>query len=172
MGHLPGFFLNSEFEISSRTSLAERGRDKWFHGAIVGFSEQSGSKHRIKFESLKKESDCNLRKRNFRWTDLIGPRSPVARHALSTSRCMGVQRRSENRWIALNPQGRGVVNYIGMFKSEKDAALAYDVFARREDRSVNIKAEKISEAEMKVRKTTREDCSLLPVAVKGKSKFR
>jgi hypothetical protein len=63
------------------------------------------------------------------------------------------------------------VYYIGIFKSEKDAALAHDVFARRDGRPVNFESEKISEVEMKVRKTRRDEC-LADVPVKGKSKFR
>jgi hypothetical protein len=81
---------------------------------------------------------------------------------------MGVQRRPDNRWIALTPQGQGAAYYyIGMFKSEKFAALAHDVFARKEGRSVNFRAEKISEAEMEVLKINR-----LAGLTKGKSKFR
>jgi hypothetical protein len=86
---------------------------------------------------------------------------------------MGVRRKSttENRWLAYkSASSTSYVSYIGTFKSEKDAALAHDVFARKEGRPVNFKAEKISEAEMKVRKTKRglADC----IATKGKSKFR
>jgi hypothetical protein len=86
--------------IGRTLKIVHKGRDKWFHGTIVGFCEQSG-KHKIKFESLKRESECNLKRGSFRWTDLIGPRR--ANCALSTSRYMGVQRSgsSENRWLAL-----------------------------------------------------------------------
>jgi hypothetical protein len=156
--------------VGRRLKIFHKGRDKWFHGAIVGFSEQSG-KHKIKFESLKKESECNLSKRNFRWTDLIGPRSSLGPpNALSTSRYMGVQRSStENRWLAY--KSTTSTSYIGTFESEKDAALSHDVFARKEGRPVNFKAEKISEAEMEVLKMTRL-AGLAGIPVRGKSKFR
>jgi hypothetical protein len=151
--------------VGRTLKIFHKGRDKWFHGAIVGFSEQSG-KHKIKFESLKKESECNLKKKKFRWTDLIGPRSPSAGYALSSSRYMGVHRTSaENRWYAFKSAiGKSC---IGTFKSEKDAALSHDVYARKEGRPVNFKAEKISEAEMNVLKITKEGKS-----VGGASKFR
>jgi hypothetical protein len=155
--------------VGRTLKIFHKGRDKWFHGTIVGFSEQSG-KHKIKFESLKKDSECNLSKKKFRWTDLIGPRSASAPHALSSSRYMGVQRSgNENRWLAFTVFGQ---SYIGTFKSEKDAALSHDVYARKEGRPVNFKTEKISEAEMKVLiKTTKEDSSA-GIPVWGKSKFR
>jgi hypothetical protein len=88
--------------------------------------------------------------------------------------CFTIHGRAKNireSWQALKPQGQGSVVYSGIFKSEKDAALAHDVFARKEGRPVNFEAEKIGETEMKVRKTRREEC-LAAVPVKRKSKFR
>jgi hypothetical protein len=86
--------------VGRKLRILHKGRGEWFHGTIVGFCEQS-DKHKIKFESLKKERDCDLKKRKFRSTDLIGPRSPSAPHALSTSRYMGVLRNAEQSWVAL-----------------------------------------------------------------------
>jgi hypothetical protein len=65
--------------VNRKLKVFHKGRGKWFHGTIVGFSEQSG-KHKIKFESLNDESERTLEKLNFRWTDVIGPRSPLAPH--------------------------------------------------------------------------------------------
>jgi hypothetical protein len=117
--------------VGRKLKILHKGRGKWFHGTIVGFCEQS-YKHKIKFESLKKERECNLRKKNFRWTDLIGSRSPGAPHALSTSRYMGVQRSTVHTWLAF--ESTLCKSYIGTFRSAKDAALSHDVYARKEGR--------------------------------------
>jgi hypothetical protein len=62
---------------------------------------------------------------------------------------MGVQRYSATRWRAF--KSKVGVHYIGTFASEKDAALAYDVYARQKGRPVNFTSDKTSEAEMKQR---------------------
>jgi hypothetical protein len=155
--------------VHRKLKVFHKGRGEWFHGTIVGFSEQSG-KHQIKFESLKKESECNLSKRNFRWTDLIGARSSMKPHTLFTSRFMGVRRTAENRWVASKSGGKKGC-HIGTFNSEKDAALAHDVYARKEGRPVNFATERMSEEELKVLKTTQKE-STVNLPVWGLSKFR
>ena len=110
-----------------------------------------------------------MKAQRFRFTDLVGPRSPkFHRHALSTSRYMGVQRNGISRWIAF---GSNFQDYIGTFASEKVAALAADIYARREGRPVNFKDETITETEMKKHKTKAGE-SLKVSATKGKSKYR
>jgi hypothetical protein len=154
--------------VGRKLRILQKGRGNWFQGTIVGFCDLSG-KHKIKFESLKKESEYNLKNGNFRWTDLIGPRSSSAPHGLSSSRYMGVKRNGVQSWSALT--STHCRSYVGTFKSEKDAALSHDVYARKEGRPVNFETEKISEAEMKVRKATREERSA-GIPVRGTSKFR
>jgi hypothetical protein len=125
-----------------------KSRDEWFDGTVVGFCEQSG-KHRINVESLKRERCLSLIPGEFRWTDLVDCHSHSDTHTLSTPRYMGVQRYSTTRWLAF--KSKVGVHYIGTFESEKDAALAYDVYARQKGRPVNFTSDKISEAEMKQR---------------------
>jgi hypothetical protein len=83
---------------------------------------------------------------------------------------MGVQRYSETLWRA--SKSKAGVHYIGMFESEKDAALAYDVYARQEKqvRPVNFTSEKIIEVEMKRRKTKQGE-SIEEEPVQGKKEF-
>jgi hypothetical protein len=132
-----------------------KSRGEWFDGTIVRFCEQSG-KHRINLESLKRERELSLIPGEFRWTDLVGcQHSRSDTHTLSTPRYMGVQRYSATRWRAF--RSNVGVHYIGTFASEKDAALAYDVYARQKGRPVNFTSEKVSEAEIKQRRTTEEE---------------
>jgi hypothetical protein len=68
-------------------------------------------------------------------------------------------------------KGDTYAGYIGTFKSEKDAALSHDVYARKEGRPVNFQTEKISEAEIDRRKNKPGEM-LGGSFVQGKSKFR
>jgi hypothetical protein len=142
-----------------------KSRDEWFDGTVVGFCEQSG-KHRINVESLKRERCLSLIPGEFRWTDLVDCHSHSDTHTLSTPRYMGVQRYSTTRWRAF--KSKVGVHYIGTFESEKDAALAYDVYARQKGRPVNFTSDKISEAEMKQRT---QDTSTEAESVNQRSRF-
>lgn len=144
-----------------------KSRGECFDGSVVGFCEQSG-KHRIKLESLERERELSLIPGEFRWTDLVDCRSRSDTHTLSFSRYMGVQRYSATRWRAF--KSKLGVHYIGTFASEKNAALAYDIYARKKGRPVNFMSEKISEAEMKQRRTS-QDASTEEESVHQRAKF-
>jgi hypothetical protein len=68
--------------VNRKLKIFHKGRGKWFHGTIVEFCEQFG-KHKIKFKSLKKESECNLKRENpvgRTWSVLVAFRqNPYAR---------------------------------------------------------------------------------------------
>jgi hypothetical protein len=138
-------------------------RGDWFHGTILSY-EKELDKHSVKLDSFTKPMKVDLCKRQFGWTDLIGPAR--AKHALSTSRYMGVYRSADNTWSAWKGQGDRSP-HIGTFVSEKDAALAHDVSARRRGDPVNLKAERITEAEMKQSMTSQQD-RLASIPIKGK----
>lgn len=153
--------------VGRKLKIYHTKRGEWFHGTILSY-EKELDKHSVKLDSFTKPMKVDLCKRQFGWTDLIGPAR--AKHALSTSRYMGVYRSADNTWSAWKGQGDRRP-HIGTFVSEKDAALAHDVSARRRGDPVNFKAERITEAEMKQSMTSQQD-RLASIPIKGKSQYR
>lgn len=56
--------------VGRKLKVYHKKRDERFHGTIVGFSEESGT-HNIMFNANKKAQEVDLKKKRFRWTDLI-----------------------------------------------------------------------------------------------------
>jgi hypothetical protein len=155
--------------IHRKLKIFHEGRGKGFNGSVVRFSGEFG-KHQIKLESLKKESERNLRKRKFHWMDLIGLRSSSGPHALSTSKFMCVRKKPGIDGLRPSRElGRAAT--LVRLNPRRMLHLHMMSMQHETSRPVNFKAEQVSEAEMNVLKTTeKESTTALPVW--GLSKFR
>jgi hypothetical protein len=119
----------------------------WFKGTVIGYNEKK-SKHRIQFEVGNQVKSFCLENEIWSYVDLIGKQvNPDSPGKLSTSQFLGVERCSERSWRAYkSPLCSG--NSFGSFASEKEAAFAYDVFARRNGLPVNFDDMQILEDEV------------------------
>ena len=139
--------------VGRKLKVYHKKRDEWFDGTIVSLDGEL-DKYSIMFDSVKTPREVNLARIQFQWTDLIGPPSPSTKPTLCTSRYMGVQRHGVNTWLAF--KSRVGQDLIGTFESEKDAALAHDVYAREGSDFVNFKVERITQADLEQRMAHRE----------------
>ena len=119
----------------------------WFQGTIIGYNERI-SKHRIQFDIGNQVKSFCLENEIWRYIDLIGNQgNPDSPDKSSTSRFLGVERCSEMSWRAYkSPLCSG--NSFGSFASEKDAAYAYDILARRNGLPVNFDDEQVRDDEV------------------------
>jgi len=154
--------------VGRKLEVYSKKRGKWFAGTIVKFNENN-EKHKIRFANANEEKDLKLSKHQWRFTDLIGRyHQNHGSQWLGTSRYVGVKRSSEFTWAAFMENAS---KYIGSFKSEQDAALAHDFYARKLGGSINLPDQRIGQDEISLRQEKQySDDVTLPTS--GKSKYR
>ena len=156
--------------VGRKLKVYNKAREKWYNGEIVAFNDETG-RHSIRFEEVKNDKELNLDKRKWRYTDLIGNRSShSSNQSIASSKFAGVQRSSVSTWIAFGGSQIGTY-YVGTFKNEKDAALAHDVYARKDGRSdINFPHVELTECDIEKRRQKQYSDQAGPLT--GKSKYR
>jgi len=126
--------------VGRRLEIYHQVRNKWYQGTILRYVEHC-QQHTLLLEPAGKVHLVDLSQQVWRFTDLVSPaQQPQETQSLATSRYMGVQRFTESTWKSCyTPEQL----YIGCFGTEKDAALAYDVYARKRSTPVNFEDRRI-----------------------------
>ncbi|CAB9520971.1 AP2-like ethylene-responsive transcription factor [Seminavis robusta] len=111
--------------------LLSQDQKKTADGTIIQYLENV-DKHTIRLEKTNTLLTVNLDRGKWQYTDLIGgpTNSEDWNNALVTSRYLGVERISIDKWSSKIRKPNGETFNIGTFSSETDAAMAYDACAR------------------------------------------
>ncbi|CAB9521423.1 expressed unknown protein [Seminavis robusta] len=133
--------------VGRRLEVFHHVRQKWYQATVHKYVEHC-QQHAVVLEPQGKVHLVDLQQCPWRYTDLIGPATTTRNtRDLATSKYMGVVRFTQGTWKAYYGDDN---KYIGCFESEKDAALSYDVYARKRHTSVNFENRRICRAQMKM----------------------
>lgn len=138
--------------VGRKIEVHSKKYDRFYEGKVLEFQEK-GNKHKILFRKGRQTKLVNLENYDWRFTDLVKGKKVGRRfHDLTISQYVGVQRSSLTSWKAnlMTTRSDGKVGRKALhFRSEKDAALAYDVFARKLGRTqLNFQEEQITEGDV------------------------
>lgn len=143
----------NSLELSIRRDAAGRRlevynsvRRKWFQGTILKYVNHC-QQHAVEVEPQGKVHMVDLTQPGLVWryTDLVGSQDKPESTTLDVSKYRGVQRCTQHSWKAFYQPD----TYVGCFATEKDAALAYDVYARKRGTPVNFDDRRICRRVMK-----------------------